>query len=201
MNESNSIIAFFEDVDFIVSSWIRNLYPRCQQDMHKGITFFLQSPVYLSTYDYMTELIESIVEVADKFKPNKIFFREHPDFKIGDKLGAIFCKYNNVINASSWELSNLFAHTKVAVSHFSSCLIESYIHGCIPVSYDPTYGSRYSPDLESEGLGFIAKSRQDLMNCIVKALSVCRSADVCSKWAVSFGSDTINNVNKVLSIL
>lgn len=43
-------------------------------------------------------------------------------------------------------------------------------HGAVPLVYDPTEGSRYSPDVEAEGLGMIAKTKEELTGGLSRIL-------------------------------
>ena len=49
------------------------------------------------------------------------------------------------------KLAEVFARTRVGVAHYSSSLMEGVAHGAVPLVYDPTEGSRYSPDVETAG--------------------------------------------------
>ena len=56
----------------------------------------------------------------------------------------------NIEMVTDGKLAEVFARTRVGVAHYSSSLMEGVAHGAVPLVYDPTEGSRYSPDVDYE---------------------------------------------------
>lgn len=130
-----------------------------EKENKKCVTFFLQSPCYLSDTSYFKNMLELITDSAGLYPEISFMVREHPDYKIDSTLIDKWKVYPNIQIATDLELQEVYRHTLVTVSHFSSALMEGVAHGCIPLVYDVTTNSRYYPDVEKEGLGKIAKTK------------------------------------------
>ena len=72
------------------------------------------------------------------------------------------------------------------------------MYGCVPLVFNPTPGSRYNPDIEREGLGFISKNEDDffskLSHCFLKSPS-----KELSQWFKATGNESINNILKAIN--
>lgn len=139
------------------------LYPVCISSVEEKryITFFLQSPVYLSDNEYFNEINHLILSMSDKYLQLHFMVREHPEYKLPDLIIDEFRKRCNIEIVTDEELAIVFRKTQISVSHFSSSLMEGVAHGCIPLVYDPTANSRYYPDVEKEGFGLIASDKEE----------------------------------------
>lgn len=135
--------------------------PDTDMQIKDSVTFFLQAPCYLSDGRYFNEILELITESAELYPHVSFLVREHPEYKLDKKFIKSWEAYPNIQMASDWELKEVYQRTFVVVSHFSSSLMEGIVHDCIPLVYDPTTGSRYFPDVEKEGLGRIAKTKEE----------------------------------------
>ncbi len=135
--------------------------PDTDMQIKDSVTFFLQAPCYLSDGQYFNEILELITESAELYPQVSFLVREHPEYKLEKKFIKSWETYPNIQMASDWELKEVYKRTFVVVSHFSSSLMEGIVHDCIPLVYDPTTGSRYFPDVEKEGLGRIAKTKEE----------------------------------------
>lgn len=132
------------------------MYDVKTQGTHHAITFFLQTPMFLCSKEHLERIYQLIVSTAKRYLDREILVREHPEYKANDSIRLIWSHLPNIRMATEEPLSEVYAHTKVVVSHFSSTLMEGIVHGCTPLVFDPTYQSRYNPDIEAEGLGCIA---------------------------------------------
>ncbi len=118
------------------------------------VTFFLQSPVFLSDNTYFNQFISLIEKTAIAF-PNKIIqIREHPEYKLKQSSVNAFARYKNIIFVNKKQISEVYQETLVTVSHYSTTSIEGVLHGCIPLVFDPTTNSKYYPDIDALGIGF-----------------------------------------------
>ena len=140
------------DTTFIPTGYLYDVRKKCGS----AITFFLQSPRFLSDDNYFKQMVSLIEETAERYPEREIGVREHPEYRLGIETVQALLKHSNVRMMSDLPLSEAFARTQVVVSHFSSALMEGMAHDCIPLVFDPTQGSRYSPDVEALGLGCIA---------------------------------------------
>lgn len=161
------------------------MYEMIKPDMgkKKHVTFFLQSPHFLSDLKYYDEILKLVGDSADLYPDIDFLVREHPEYRMEKQELRKLDTYSNVRIVSNWDLKEVFNLTLVVVSHFSSVLMEGVVHGCIPLVYDPTTCSRYCPDVEKEGLGRIAKTEEDFQLCLKEILEEqeeCSGERLCS---------------------
>ena len=136
----------------------------------KCVTFFLQSPHFLCDLNYYNEILDLIFDSADIHPNIEFLVREHPEYRMEKRIFKRLEAYPNVLMVSDWELNEVYKQTLISVSHFSSTLMEGIAHCCIPLVYDPTTGFRYCPDVEKEGLGRIAKTKEGFRLCLKEIL-------------------------------
>ena len=127
---------------------------------HNAITFFLQAPVYFLTKEYLNRIYLLIDKTAEKYDTCNVLVREHPVYKADERIKERWCRHKNLKVVSNVPLEDVYADTHVAVSCFSSSIMECVVHGCVPLVFCPTTGVRYNPDIEAEGLGFISDSEE-----------------------------------------
>lgn len=143
------------DTRFIPTGYLYDIRKKCGS----AITFFLQSPRFLSDDNYFKQMVSLIEETAERYPEREIGVREHPEYRLGIETVQALLKHSNVRMMSDLPLADVFAQTQIVVSHFSSVLMEGTAHDCIPLVFDPTQGSRYNPDVEALGLGCVAYDR------------------------------------------
>lgn len=137
----------------------------------QAIAFFLQAPLFISDESYYSMLVNLIAKTAHQYNDHVIIVREHPEFRMQPAKKAELVSIPNVQFATNWPLADVFANSKIVVSHFSSSLIEGVAHGCIPLVFDPTSDSDYHPDIEMLGLGCIAKAENQFIGKLEQILS------------------------------
>lgn len=142
--------------DFIPTGYFYEV----REEKGENITFFLQAPLFISNELYFNQLVELISETAEKYPATEIWVREHPEYELASSTIEALKRYPNVRMVSDMCIAEVFAHTQIAVAHFSSILLEGVAHDCIPMVFDPTRDSRYVPDVEQAGLGMIAYDKQ-----------------------------------------
>lgn len=140
------------DTRFIPTGYLYDVQRKCG----KAITFFLQSPSFLSDYNYFCQLVSLIEETAERYPDKEIGIREHPEFRLDTTTVARLQRHDNIRFMSDLPLAEAFARTQIVVSHFSSALMEGIAHDCIPLVFDPTEHSNYTPDVEALGVGCVA---------------------------------------------
>lgn len=121
-------------------------YNVCDSGMHLAITFFMQDAVFIGSRHLRDEMIEIACAVARVFPDRDVFIRDHPSLMHAPKVDfERFRSYQNIYDGSCIPLSELYSRSRVVVSQYSSSLVESIIHGCIPVVYNPVAEFLYSP--------------------------------------------------------
>ncbi len=169
-----------------------------REGSHQAITFFLQAPIHLNTETYLDQMCSLIQTTALRYPHIPILVREHPEYR-GKTIGlSRLIQFQNVTLVNNDKLANVYSRTNVVVSHFSSVLMEGLMYGCVPLVFNPTPGSRYNPDIEREGLGFISKNEDDffskLSHCFLKSPS-----KELSQWFKATGNESINNILKAIN--
>lgn len=166
-----------------------------------AISFFLQAPLFISDDVYFDMVVDLIAKTAKRHDSRTVLIREHPEFRMGISKKTALSEFSNVRFVTDVALSDVFASSCVVVSHFSSSLIEGIAHGCIPLVFDPTTYSRYTPDVEAVGIGSIAKNTYDFFQKLDKILSeadtyasnISRSKD---RWYHAVGIEAAKNQAK-----
>lgn len=143
---------------FIEMGYMYEVEDKSKMQARDCISVFLQGPLFLSDETYMNEAINLIKEQAKSFPEWNFLIREHPEFKLPGSVLDDFSRLINVEIVTAAPLSEVLGRSRIVVSHFSSTIMESLVHGAIPLVYDPTTDSRYYPDIEQERLGMIAKT-------------------------------------------
>lgn len=148
------------------------MYPIAKEDkQRKGITFFLQAPVFLSNPIYLSQMIKLIKTVALQFPNLDCMIKEHPTYKLPANIKEKLAATGKIRFVTDIPLDQVFAQTLFSVSHFSSASMESILHHCIPLIFDPTNESFYHPHIEIEGWGIIAKNIDDFIHKLQKIIS------------------------------
>lgn len=124
-----------------------------------SITFFLQAPLFISDSYYLSLMIGLINETAGQYPDRSVWVKEHPEYKLDDTILNRFRQYDNIQIVSERPLADVYAETLIVISHFSSTLMEGIAHNCIPLVFDPSRFSRYTPDVEEMGFGMIASDK------------------------------------------
>ncbi len=145
-------------------SYISTGYPfKLEKSLDRtGIAFFLQAPILVSNNQTYSELLELVVYCAEQFPDRPIYVREHPEFPLNSNdihLGH----YRNIelVPPDSIALSKVFSNSVLAISIFSSTLMEALIYGTIPFIYNPNLMENYCPNLSKEGLGIEVSSLKE----------------------------------------
>lgn len=133
-------------------------YPVYKEKKDPVITFFLQHPVITLDSIYEDEMLELIRYCSETFPDRVIWVREHPAIPLAKKGKEYLGKMQNLVFVSDLPVEQIFVRTEVAVSYFSSILIESLLYGAIPFIFDPSSTPGYYPDLARESCAVEAKS-------------------------------------------
>lgn len=155
---------------FVPLGYMYEVEPLRRGEEQSCVSFFLQAPVHLSDEVYFTQLLELIREAAERWPEVTFLVREHPEYRLDESLLRSLQFRGRVEIVSESPLNEIYARTRILVSHYSSSLMEGLLYGCRPLVFDPTDGSRYFPDVEKEGLGCIARTREEFMACLARML-------------------------------
>ncbi|MDR2233477.1 MAG: hypothetical protein LBE56_10185 [Tannerella sp.] len=183
------------------------MYPVLPMREKISITFFLQGPYVLHDKEYFDEMLDFLLQCAISFPTQMFCVREHPEYRIPDDFKKKLNECSNIRDVSKEPLSEIYAETILVVSHSSSCIMEGIVHKCIPFVFDPTFESRYCPDIEKMTLGIIANTMEEAVrkmnsfilhpsqrNCFLK-----RNDEIKKKLFASYGKDTLRKMVKFIN--
>lgn len=170
------------------------------------ITFFLQGPYVISCTEHLNTYINAIKYIATKFPRQSICVREHPEFHLSNDIHQELSAFSNIEFVTNYNLMEVYGTTRFAIAHFSSTIMESAIHGCVPIVFDPTYNSSYTPDLSAVGLGFMSKTITELSEILslhipTFVLDKQNVSKNLHNWIHSIGDKTLDNITSFISTL
>lgn len=169
-----------------------------QNGQHRAITFFLQAPVYLNTEIYLGRMCDLIRATATCYPDIPVLVREHPEYRGTTRWLSRFIQCGNVHLVNDDNLTDVYACTKVVVSHFSSVLMEGLMYGCVPLVFNPTPGSNYYPDIEEERIGFISKNEEEFFSKLPVCLRQVPLKEL-PQWFKAIGHEAINNIIEAIN--
>lgn len=176
------------------------MYTPIENGKHNAITFFLQAPIFLSCPKYLDDMYSIISETALRYPQIKIMVREHPEYKVNQSLRDKWCQYPNISLVSNCSINEVYANTKIAVSHYSSTIIECLIHGCTPLVFDKTTNSRYSPDIEKNGLGLISTNEDSFFYKIDSIINGnFKPKNDLQDWFKNIGGNTLYDIREKIN--
>ena len=146
---------------FVSTGYMYPVLPLLPLRKKKNITFFLQVPFSISNMAYFRESLDFLLQCAVLFPTQFFCVKQHPLFPVPNEYRELIDMHDNIKDVSNEPLEEIFANTILVVGHFSSCLMEGIVHGCVPFVFDPVCQSRYNPDIEKMELGLITGSLEE----------------------------------------
>lgn len=134
------------------------------------VAVFLQPTVCLNDDDYLEQLLEMTGEAAKRWPEVTFLVCEHPEYRLDERRLRALQSLGRVEIVSDTPLGQVYARSRIVVSHSSSSLMEGLLYGCRPLVFGPTWGSRYYPDVEKENLGSIARTQEECLDCLSRML-------------------------------
>lgn len=173
---------------------------------HTKITFFLQGPYVISSAEHLNLYIDAIKYIATMFPQKSICVREHPEFRLNNYVHQNLSTYPNIEFVTDYNLFEVYGASRFAIAHFSSTIMESTVHGCIPIVFDPTYNSSYNPNLSEVGLGFMSKTIAELTDILSLHIPTYLTdqqnySKNIPNWFHSIGDKTLDNIISFISKL
>lgn len=171
---------------------------------HSAITFFLQAPVFLLTDAYLGRMYKLITDTAMRYGGCMILVREHPDYQVDEEQKKRWKELPNINIVSDLPLADVFARTQIAVSCYSSSIMESVVHGCVPLVFCLATGARYNPDIEDEGIGFIVDSEVAFFEKLESIkTSQCNTQALHDRtyWFYKIGENAVKSAVEIISHL
>lgn len=163
-------------------------YPVSEIGKHDCVTFFLQEPYFVASEAILERFYNLIAKTAENNTGLTIQYRLHPESRINSGTMQRLDSLQNVKNVSDDPLEDVYASTKVAVSHYSSTIMECIVHKCCPLVFNPTPHWEYTPDIESEDIGFISTSEESFHKKLPLALSYRIPEHKIKEWYAPFST-------------
>jgi hypothetical protein len=125
--------------------------------------FFLQGTSPVIEPEHLAALNLVALRAADELPDVAIVVREHPGAPLAERDRAEFELRDNVVFAppSTARLRDVLGAVSVAVSIYSTTLVEAAALGVIPLVFAVTSLERYLPDIAAIGAGLEVRSEQD----------------------------------------
>jgi hypothetical protein len=129
----------------------------------QAIGFFLQKGSRLITAAAWAAMLDLVAWSAETYPDRPILVREHPGAPLDADERAVLARFSNIMftPADTHPLAEVMIQCRVAVSIFSTTLLEAAASGAIPLIVNVTGLERFLPDLEALGAGLEVKSAQD----------------------------------------
>jgi hypothetical protein len=136
------------------------------------VSFFLQPPSPLIAEDHQLLLHELILRASRDFPDSRVFVREHPGWPLAvDERERLDAAPNvDLTSAASHTLTEVIQASRVAVSIYSTSLLEAAALDTAALVFNPTSLPRYTPDLEELGVGVEVDDTQAALRTIDRLL-------------------------------
>jgi hypothetical protein len=138
-----------------------------------AVSFFLQNGALMISPSAWKGMLEFIRWTADRFLDQKVLIREHPATPLTKDERALFSAHGNIefCPSSGGSLREVLARTRVAVSFYSTTLIEALAHNAVPLIVNITGAPHHNPDLAALGVGMEVHDFCAARNAINRLLS------------------------------
>lgn len=184
---------------FINVGYVYSLAP---SHTKKYVTFFLQAPIILLDQDNYSGILYFIEYIADNFPDQKIYIREHPEYRLPNYYHPYYARYPNIFWGTELPLEDIYSETLIGIAAYSSTLSEGILHDVIPFSFLPGSSFHYYPNLEQIGVGMCASTLQEAQEKIHSLLTDNTKTKDCyenirllkSHYFTAYGTETIRNI-------
>ncbi len=140
-------------------------YPIEAEGSHHSVTFFLQKPYFVSSHRMVGQMYDLIVATALRYPDMTIQYRLHPESQIDYHIRHRLDSLPNVVDVTDQPLHEVYAATRVAVSHYSSTIMECLAARMLPARVQPHAPmALYPPTLEAESIGFISTTPDEFFD-------------------------------------
>jgi hypothetical protein len=133
-----------------------------------AVAFFLQSTSSWIREEHLRGLHELVTQTAAALPEAAVLVREHPGAPLaGDERESMTVAPNvQMVPAAEWSLREVLGATTVAVSIYSTSLLEGAALGTPAVIFNPTSLPQLEPDLVSLGAAVRAETTAEALGSI-----------------------------------
>jgi hypothetical protein len=124
-------------------------------DGRPSAAFFLQPPSPLIGEDHLRQVTDLISRASTRFPGATLLVREHPGWPLSSAELESLGRLPNVqlAPAEAYPLVDVIHQSRVAISIYSTSLLEAAALGTPALVFNPTSMPRYFPDVEVLGVG------------------------------------------------
>lgn len=150
-------------------------------------------------------MIRLILEISSLHPMTTIIVREHPNYKIDseDKKKLQSGPNIRITNQNMSNLDEDLDKCMIAVSIFSSVLLESLAKGVIPVIFNSTDMPRYIPDLGDLHCGYEAKTIDEAKGILTELIINTNKQEIYqnamkenrSRYFSALGNNALKNIS------
>ncbi|HEX7300705.1 MAG TPA: hypothetical protein VF257_17025 [Solirubrobacteraceae bacterium] len=140
-------------------------------DGRPAVAFFLQPRSPLIRAEHQEALLALVARTAQRLSGCAVLVREHPAAPLTEEdrrrvqgVGGV------LVDPQRFSLGPVLEASRAAVSIYSTSLVEAAALGSIPIVFNPTSMSRYSPDLDALGAGIEVRTPPDAEEAIARVV-------------------------------
>lgn len=104
---------------------------------HDCITFFLQAPVFVSSNENLSLFLDAILATIERFPRTTVLVRPHPEAGIDRGIARFLERPPDIELSKEPDVEDVYRRTSIAISQYSSCLVESELFGCRAICFNP----------------------------------------------------------------
>ena len=121
----------------------------------QGISFFLQAPIKLASQDAWQKMLKFLSQTISTFPDYPILIREHPSYPLSKQEKESLPHVSNVhfVPSQKYTLIEVLDASCIAVSIFSSTILESIAANVIPIVFNVTSLPCYIPNIHDLSVG------------------------------------------------
>jgi len=137
----------------------------------KAVAFFLQGPTRILSAEGHSETIRLALRTARDLPDVPIIVRDHPEYPLSADVRALCDALPNVqcLSPDRASVGEILAQSRLAVSVYSSAILDSLAAGVVPVVVNLTSMPRYFPDVAAERCG-IEVSNAEAASSVIRRL-------------------------------
>jgi hypothetical protein len=171
-----------------------------------AIAFFLQPRSPLIGSAEQAALLELISRSRRRLPSCAVLVREHPGSPLAQRdRDALMALGVTLVGGERFALRPILEAAAVAVSIYSTSLVEAAALGCIPVVFNPTSMPNYVPDLQALGAGIerrdVAGAAEAIADLVENAAARDRLREGGERFRARFFPDHASPADRVVELV
>ena len=134
----------------------------------RAVCFFMQGVSRLISKAHRDEFLRLVTLVAAEFPDIPVLVREHPSYALTIDEQADLARFPNIRMTPPKEcaMAEVLGMSRVAVSIYSTTILESIAGGVLPLIFNMTSLPAYCPDVHAAGAGLEVKTLEAAVHAI-----------------------------------